>query len=401
MQITADTGLTRFINEAHEDLNRVYNLVHDGGYAVVLCDSEGEPLYLHDPRNSGKHQPALLAKNWQSAISRNGASISATAIFEEDDSPVAFLGIVPAVPSMSEPPRSIIGAVLRASARAIEERLFRARHSSAWIVAAVHDAENRSDMLLAVDLNERVVGADRAARLLLAAEEHDVASAPDLWTVFERNQSFNTLPLANDLACTLVCRRTAEKWWTLITPPALAQQCNKLDITLAHTRPRIDAVGPAYEAVPSKHSRGGLAPSVMRRIRKYIDVCIASGVDVEFLASMAGLSASYFSRAFKQTVGMPPHAYIIHRRLQKAGGLLTDTGLSLAEIALACGFADQSHFTRVFSRKFRTSPGAWRRARELSIPKESVARGMPRQECSSRYRHDRYRADRSAPRTIA
>jgi transcriptional regulator GlxA family with amidase domain len=79
------------------------------------------------------------------------------------------------------------------------------------------------------------------------------------------------------------------------------------------------------------------------------------------LARACNLSPGHFTRAFKQTTGQPPHRWLMERRIEKAKQLLTDTTLSLAEIAMACGFADQSHFTRVFSRTTHASPGAWRR----------------------------------------
>jgi AraC-like DNA-binding protein len=79
------------------------------------------------------------------------------------------------------------------------------------------------------------------------------------------------------------------------------------------------------------------------------------------LAEQCGLSVNYFSRAFKECTGLPPHQWLIRRRIEVARALLSNPDISLAEVALICGFADQSHFTRVFSRVMGISPGAWRR----------------------------------------
>ncbi len=68
-----------------------------------------------------------------------------------------------------------------------------------------------------------------------------------------------------------------------------------------------------------------------------------------------------FARAFRQTTGMPPHRWLLARRVDRAKELLAASPMRLADIALACGFADQSHFTKVFTRMAGTSPGAWRR----------------------------------------
>ena len=72
---------------------------------------------------------------------------------------------------------------------------------------------------------------------------------------------------------------------------------------------------------------------------------------------------SHFERAFRQTTGMPPHQWLTKHRVERAKALLSLGSLELAEIAEACGFADQSHFTRVFSRCEGVTPGRWRRRR--------------------------------------
>ena len=77
-----------------------------------------------------------------------------------------------------------------------------------------------------------------------------------------------------------------------------------------------------------------------------------------------GLSVSHFSRAFRATVGVAPHSWLLMRRIELAKDKIREGRLPLWEVALACGFSDQSHLTRVFTRKVGVSPGAWRRARD-------------------------------------
>jgi AraC family transcriptional regulator len=62
-------------------------------------------------------------------------------------------------------------------------------------------------------------------------------------------------------------------------------------------------------------------------------------------------------------MGMPPHRFLLGKRVGRAMELLVHTDQSLGEIAAACGFADQSHLTRVFSRTVGVSPGRWRQQR--------------------------------------
>lgn len=86
-------------------------------------------------------------------------------------------------------------------------------------------------------------------------------------------------------------------------------------------------------------------------------------LSVAELARACNLSEGVFLRAFRDTTGKTPHQFLMQERVEKARDLLAYSALPLGEIALACGFADQSHFTRVFSRMLGVSPGAWRRSR--------------------------------------
>ena len=104
-----------------------------------------------------------------------------------------------------------------------------------------------------------------------------------------------------------------------------------------------------------------LTPLQERRVTSRLLDDLAGDTSLSELAALCGLSRSYFIRAFKQTTGMPPHRWLLMQRVKRAKDLLRGTKMPIAEIAVACGFADQSHLTRVFSKAFRISPGAWRR----------------------------------------
>jgi AraC-like DNA-binding protein len=84
-------------------------------------------------------------------------------------------------------------------------------------------------------------------------------------------------------------------------------------------------------------------------------------VSIEAIANACNLSRSYFIRAFRETTDRTPHQWQLERRIERARDLLRHSDASLAEIATACGFADQSHFTRTFSQLVGVPPGAWRR----------------------------------------
>ncbi len=107
---------------------------------------------------------------------------------------------------------------------------------------------------------------------------------------------------------------------------------------------------------------GGLAPWQERLAKELIASSLTGDRTLADVADECRISTTHFARAFKVSTGMTPHGWLQARRIDRARDLLA-TDLSLAEIALDCGFADQSHFTRVFSGISGTTPGSWRRNR--------------------------------------
>jgi AraC family transcriptional regulator len=109
--------------------------------------------------------------------------------------------------------------------------------------------------------------------------------------------------------------------------------------------------------------RGGLAAWQVKRAKEILSANLDGRVPLKEVARECRLSVSHFSRAFHRTVGAAPHNWLLTHRIEVAKAKLRDRRLSLLDVALACGFADQSHLTRVFTRIVGVSPGAWRRAR--------------------------------------
>lgn len=107
--------------------------------------------------------------------------------------------------------------------------------------------------------------------------------------------------------------------------------------------------------------RGGLAPWQAKRVESYVADNLGGRIRTTDLAEVAQLSASHFTRAFKETFGETPIGYIARQRMRYAQDLMLRSGECLSQIALTCGHCDQSHFTRVFRRKVGMSPRAWRR----------------------------------------
>jgi AraC family transcriptional regulator len=104
-----------------------------------------------------------------------------------------------------------------------------------------------------------------------------------------------------------------------------------------------------------------LSEARLSRVRDFAMANLRQDIGLDDLADVACLSAAHFVRAFRDTVGEPPHRWLMRRRAEAARGMVADTRLPLGEIARACGFASQSHMTDVFRRLGLPPPGAARR----------------------------------------
>ena len=109
--------------------------------------------------------------------------------------------------------------------------------------------------------------------------------------------------------------------------------------------------------------RGGLSNWRAKRALDYIEVHLGSKIEIDEMADCVALSKSHFSRAFKQSLGSSPMAYVSTRRVERAKLMMSSTRERLSDIALACGFADQSHLNLCFRRIVGISPGVWRHRR--------------------------------------
>jgi AraC family transcriptional regulator len=111
----------------------------------------------------------------------------------------------------------------------------------------------------------------------------------------------------------------------------------------------------------SRPARGGLAPWQERRARDFLLANIKRNVALKEVARECGLSVDHFSHAFRRTLGVAPHKWLNEQRVVLSKEKLRDNRLSLSDVAMECGFSDQSHLTRVFRQAVGASPGAWRR----------------------------------------
>jgi AraC family transcriptional regulator len=131
-----------------------------------------------------------------------------------------------------------------------------------------------------------------------------------------------------------------------------------LGIALAHELTRLNEVGSAL----ASETRGGLPGWQQKKVAQYIEEHLANEISLLSLAQLVRLSPFHFSRAFKQSFGMPPHRYLTWQRIERAKALLGERRLSVTEIGLDVGFSETSSFTAAFRKLTGETPTAYRRS---------------------------------------
>ena len=382
--------LEQLIFSAQGEIDRLYKLVREAGYTLLFCNTMGVAIdHRGDDADASrfKYWGTWLGGVWSEAIEgTNGIgtciaeerpitvhrsqhfrsrhidlSCSGAPIFDVDGRLMAVLDVSAIDPELSERAHALTGALTVTTARAIEERFFRERFHREWIVAVSLPEEGASGMLLAVDSDQRIVGANRAARTSLSLDDQRLRAGVGLWNLFERDLVLFRRKDSTDIPTRLVIAGSNETCPALVTPPesTLGTGRNVASVAL-HMRPRLDFLGMLRQFVPAPQARGGLPPAALRRVREYVESHLSERIDLAALAAIAGLSVFHFAREFKQSAGVTPHYYLVQKRVERAQDMLARTDLSLSEIALAAGFSDQSHLARHFHQMLGSTPGEFR-----------------------------------------
>jgi AraC family transcriptional regulator len=113
---------------------------------------------------------------------------------------------------------------------------------------------------------------------------------------------------------------------------------------------------------PERRRDGTLPRGRLRAVVEYVEEHLDAGPSLAQMAAVARLSAYHFARQFKAATGLPPHQYVIARRVERTKRLLREGDLPLAEVAAGAGFSDQSQFSRHFKRLVGVTPGQFRRS---------------------------------------
>jgi len=382
------------IAQAREEIDRLYAIVRQQGYVVLLCNNTGIAIHHRGDESRAddfKRWGIWLGGVWSEQIegtngigtciaeerpllvhcgqhyrSRHSKLTCAGApIFDALGKLAGVLDVSAVASDGPDRPQQLALAATIASARAVEERLFREHFRHKWIVAALPPDDTSSALLLAVDDDQRIIGADRVARSAFPLDDKTLAAGMPLSVVFEYCLSLFRRRGGQDIPVLLARVGPNDHWRALLTPPLPKSNLSRNSPeAVVHAQPRLSMLSfmPIPEAPDPQ--RGGLSPFMKHRICDFIESHISEKISLDALSTMAGLSPHHFARAFQHSVGMPPHRYLLRRRLEHVEQMLRDTQLPLSHIALAVGFSDQSHLNRHFRRLTGMSP--------------SLARGLDR-----------------------
>ena len=150
-------------------------------------------------------------------------------------------------------------------------------------------------------------------------------------------------------------RQLVARKWTSATSRASRRGGEFLAHHMIHAHSSLAKRAPA--------ARGGLSPKRLRQVLEYIDEHLAQSITMRELATLAGVSVRHFERAFRQATGVPPHAFVLNKRVAAARHLLsTSPSLTVDTVAERVGFSSASHLSTAFRRQLGCSPSTFRKA---------------------------------------
>jgi AraC-like DNA-binding protein len=338
----------RLREACREEIARLVRIVRELSCNAVLRGTDGSLI------------PLSTTADWEFPAPMAHEPTVSAPIYDYDGSAMASIALFENAGLVVEPIKHILRVLIRSTALAMSERWFRLVHRREWIIAALREDKAQTSIILAVDRSRKLIGADHAAREFLETTGGRFEAGLTIAEFFGCDIAPGWGRRYCDVALRLQSCDLSSPWWVLITPPDLgAVQGRGHERLQVHTRPRLDALDKGSIAAEREQCCG--LPARMRRsIEEYIDLHLEKDLSVEELASHLGISTSYFARSFRSSVGLAPHAYVMRRRLLRAQELLASTDLPLIDIALATGFADQSHFCRRFHQVMGMPPRTFR-----------------------------------------
>jgi AraC-like DNA-binding protein len=337
--------LSRLLASAREETGRLTLILQQFKCSARLCSVDGRvtPLWTDS----------------DSTLKTVASRTFAASIANPEGNPAATLELCALEQDPSDDLQLLLSALIRTTANALAERWFRCHYRSQWVILAMPLEEPDNAILLALDRDHGMIGANALARQMLEARGRQFLTGLSA-SVFFRQADIASRHRYCDRAVRLHGATDTRLWVVMTTPPATRVYSEFAEREVLHTRPRHDLLRSMEGAFPEVAEENGLPPRMLRHIEEFIDSHLDWPLNVEELASSAGISLSHFSKCFRNSVGLTPHNYVMRRRLLRAQDLLLCTDMALSEVALSTGFSDQSHFSRKFHHFMGVPPRSFR-----------------------------------------
>ena len=318
--------LDELIFSAQEEIDQLYKVVREARYTVLFCDSSGVAVEHRGDDAEASHfeywgtwlggvwseevegtngigtciveeRPVTVHRSQHFRSRHIDLSCSGAPVFGADGRLIAVLDVSAIDPELSEGAHALTGALTVRSARAIEERFFREQFRREWIVAVAPPEGGAIGMLLAIDGDQRIVGANRAARTSLLLDDRGLQAGVSLWTIFERDLDLFRRKDRTDIYARLLDAGSHDSRPVLVTPPGPTKGASSSPTNL-HTRPRLDSIQTLLKAAPAPQAQGGLSAGTIRRVREYM----ASASGRKHRSINAGCSCRTIGASFCATI---------------------------------------------------------------------------------------------------
>ncbi len=206
--------------------------------------------------------------------------------------------------------------------------------------------------------------------LVNADQVHDGEKATD--DGWSYRAMYPTPEMLSDISIEFQNRRKDAPWFpsAVVCDPYMANKLRQLFTLLQNSDNSLERETHYLNTITeliSRHGKQnqslaklGKEPLAVQRTREYMDGYFADNISIQQLADFVQLSPFYLARLFHKVVGLPPHAYQVQRRVNHAKKLIKQD-LKLSDVAVDCGFTDQSHLNRNFKKTLGVTPGAYQR----------------------------------------
>jgi len=285
----------------------------EGTNGIGTCIVEGRPLTVHRAQHFRTRHTSL--------------SCCGAPVFGPDGKLVAVLDVTSIDPDVSDRSHALALVVTIDSARAIEETLFRRRFRRSWnLVVAPPSIAGRA-LMLAVDADQRIIGADYSARSTFDLDDRRLSKGVSLWAIFDRSPS---LFRRSDVETTaqLIRNGDHQPWRALITPPATPAA--DLNQARGHARSRIGQLDQIFHQASDSRFRGGAGSGVQRRVDGAVETHLDQSIELESMAATAGLSVGEFAQALEQSREVRRDSHAPHRDIERAQQIGSISGTAAA-----------------------------------------------------------------------